>query len=73
MNKALKPCPFCGGKGEIKNEIIWGEHRTYVRCKECFCRTDYIVVSPSYCSEEKAAERWNMRYGGEQEQWKKSK
>lgn len=63
----LKPCPFCGGKGEIKNETVWNQTRSYVRCEKCFCQTDYIAVSPSYCAEKKAAERWNMRYGGEQE------
>lgn len=66
MKLELKPCPFCGGKGKIKNEILWGSHRSYVRCEKCFCKTDDIIISPSYCAEEKAAERWNMRYGDDE-------
>lgn len=32
----LRPCPFCGGKPEMKITKYGG---SYVMCTKCFCRT----------------------------------
>lgn len=59
-NEQLKPCPFCGGKGEIhqapinfrlgiEDEVYW------VQCRNCFAK-----AGNSY-SEEKAISGWNRR------------
>lgn len=38
----LDPCPFCGGKAEKKENIIWNQHPSFRRfvcaCGQFFCR-----------------------------------
>lgn len=63
----LKPCPFCGGKAEIKDtvmgyvrdSVIWPE------CQKCGCRLPKIYVKASYCANDKAVEAWNRRANNE--------
>ena len=57
--KALKPCPFCGGKAEIEmdDDWYWNYH---VFCQECKIGTD------CYETADEAIEAWNRR-AGEQE------
>ena len=40
----LKPCPFCGGKAQIKHLITAGV-RTHSRaeCTRCHVKTDYYI------------------------------
>lgn len=53
-NVELKPCPYCGGKAEIKNKAIRGfsslnkyvgerygvtEATSYIRCSKCHAKT----------------------------------
>ena len=50
----LKPCPFCGGKGELWNNKL--TYRLYgVICEECDCMTPYFTTR------EQAIEAWNRR------------
>ena len=50
----LKPCPFCGGKGELWNNKL--TYRLYgVICEECDCMTPYFTTR------EEAIEAWNRR------------
>ena len=56
----LKPCPFCGGKGcmnQEKDRIC-----SYVKCINCGAESGLVKVSAEYCSDERAAEKWNSRY-----------
>ena len=63
-SKRLKPCPFCGGKGEvyqaptmlnlkIDDDVYW------VQCRNCFSR-----VGNSY-SKVEAINAWNRRTDNE--------
>lgn len=58
----LKSCPFCGGTGEIYVET--NTFYRFVECNFCHARTGFATF------EEKAAEAWNMRTGGEDERRK---
>lgn len=50
----LKPCAFCGGKGELWNNKL--TYRLYcVICEECDCMTPYFTTR------EEAIEAWNRR------------
>ena len=55
----LKPCPFCGGIGEIltfrKKEKGKYKYLSYVRCRHCFCKTDIKE------NKERAIYAWNRR------------
>lgn len=68
----LKPCPFCGGKAEIRTAYIEKETKnvplySYVMCMKCFSKTmdfsyknaEHTGVNPS----EAAAKAWNHREG----------
>ena len=48
--KALKPCPFCGGKAVLSS---WGMHRTW--CVECKAKTEDFLLQRD------AIEAWNRR------------
>ena len=70
LNKSLKPCPFCGGKALIVDECRYrdlyddGCYVTYVRCSNCFARTNGVICGPyaaRYCRDEIAASDWNRR------------
>lgn len=58
INK-LKPCPFCGGKGILNDEL--NHCVSYVKCSTCGAETGMVKVSAEYCADEKAIERWNRR------------
>ena len=60
-NIELKPCPFCGGTGELKHRAFLGGSYAFIQCKQCHCTTDGICSDTSYCADEKAAEAWNRR------------
>ena len=46
----LKPCPFCGGKAEMKSYT-----RFWVACDDCLSETS------TYSTKEEAIEAWNRR------------
>lgn len=57
----LKPCPFCGGKAELKSyELKEPAVSTlyWVTCSKCFAKTTSKLFSKV-----EAINKWNMRYG----------
>lgn len=54
----LKPCPFCGGKAEIKSSA---DNDFWVECalEHRFCQV--IPKTWSYETEQEAVEAWNKR------------
>ena len=58
LNTELKPCPFCGGKAELRRLSVQGRWSRYVRCPQCWASTDLRD------DDEAAAACWNRRYGG---------
>lgn len=77
MNKTeLKPCPFCGGEGEICERTVFYDHAKIIRCKRCGAMTRLVMMEHPFAKEkgtikaerytpeqavEKAADIWNMR------------
>ena len=59
----LKPCPFCGGEGEINRFYSSMSIRVSVQilCKNCGGRSGSFDEDARYCADEKAAESWNRR------------
>jgi Lar family restriction alleviation protein len=45
QNEKLLPCPFCGGEAELVKRTLYLDHGYYVKCKECHCRSHYILVN----------------------------
>ena len=58
ITKEIKPCPFCGGIGEIHNEGDWGS--IWVQCKECNAEGSWVDTHDGY-NENDAIDRWNNR------------
>lgn len=61
----LKPCPFCGYRAEIEHTFIFGNDYSLVRCVKCRVKTEPIMKSFTYSSDERAAEAWNRRADNE--------
>lgn len=57
MNESLKPCPFCGQKGQIKERTK--DDRYTVGCHNGDCLTKPSFVY--YSSKSMAAHFWNKR------------
>ena len=61
MTITLKPCPFCGGKAEIRHvqpvrSMKSGKYLGFfVLCTHC------LTSSNNYATEAQAAEAWNRR------------
>jgi hypothetical protein len=53
---SLKPCPFCGGKGELKESM--GDFS--VRCIDCDCGTPWFMMIDA--GRDKAISTWNKRH-----------
>lgn len=41
----LKPCPFCGGKAEIRDGHIYLDEAVLIRCSECFVKTSHVLIN----------------------------
>lgn len=56
---ALKPCPFCGGEGKIKEAVVptsrGGHVRGWVGCPDCGAYIQWTYEP------KKAIEKWNTR------------
>lgn len=67
MDKALKSCPFCGGKAELKEAHYLESERpySYVHCVNEECALCHHTAHYSGGSEEKnsaeAVSAWNQR------------
>ena len=63
---SIKPCPFCGGKAEIKEKIlpIIVDGPVTKRRFVCECKNEECWVSPAtnaFDTEEDAIKAWNKR------------
>lgn len=69
LNSGLLPCPFCGGKAEIRNETVRDTPSdcyevVFVTCLGCGASTERKISNgyyEMYCSDEEIAEFWNRR------------
>ena len=64
----LKPCPFCGGQAEVREETRPDPPASYgvylVKCPRCGARTRDFINDGSYGEKHSisdAAEAWNRR------------
>ena len=55
----LKPCPFCGGKPQIKYNYVAQKKRQWA--VQCRCGARFFFTDRQY----KAIEAWNRRAGEE--------
>ena len=53
----LKPCPFCGGRAEVKERNVFGGIHYRAECLDCFAKTYHENT------EKDAVEEWNRRPG----------
>lgn len=53
----LKPCPFCGGSAEYRNDGMTG----YVQCQNCLARNDSVYSWRDENWKEEVAGYWNSR------------
>ena len=53
----IKPCPFCGGKGNLEKTGCM----IYVHCDRCGSNGACIGISEDYCANDRAIELWNRR------------
>ena len=63
----LKPCPFCGGEGEIKRYYIKGTANCshyYIQCKQCRAA---VKNTSGYRKIQKAINAWNRRWNHDME------
>lgn len=59
MSEQLKPCPFCGGKAELKQK---GGNGFVVKCTGCHIQlTQKVLRKPLEWLEVKMIGRWNER------------
>ena len=66
-HKELKPCPFCGGKAEIRFQPLYTFEGVRVRCTECSSSSRFISFDCNI-SKERAIndviDMWNRRANG---------
>ena len=77
----LKPCPFCGGKADVKHQPIYTGKGVCIFCTECKARSKFFPCDCTYeyyhgerkvfISKERATndaiKLWNRRTDNEQE------
>lgn len=60
--KEIKPCPFCGGKGELDGDIevesTWGT--VWVKCTECGAEGSWIDKNYGDLIDD-TIDKWNQR------------
>lgn len=59
MTDKLKPCPFCGGLGELIRETVAEEILYAVACSCWHCKVG--PITDWYQTKEHAIEVWNKR------------
>ena len=40
----LKPCPFCGGEGEVSDVISFRRDGKTIKCTKCGARSKYVFI-----------------------------
>ena len=48
----LKPCPFCGGEGEVRASNLYYDRVYLVRCRSCRAKTDYDCIIKCFRGQE---------------------
>lgn len=65
LNSEIKPCPFCGGIGEIEYEYENGFFQKYYSWIHVVCQRCYATTGRSYDDNDRsrnvAIRRWNKR------------
>lgn len=61
MTEELKPCPFCGGKAEIRHTQPVCDKKTNKQCGYFAMCLTCLTTSDNYNSDEACAEHWNRR------------
>lgn len=56
--KEIKPCPFCGGEGEFREEGGWGS--MWIECQSCGAEGAWVDGNNG-ATENDAIDKWNMR------------
>lgn len=41
----LKPCPFCGGRAELKPGKLYADDVVFVKCTKCHARTNFVWIN----------------------------
>ena len=68
----INPCPFCGGKAELRTTIYEGKRKgvpidSYVTCTKCFAMSDRFLYKNTDRTganpAEAAVNAWNRREG----------
>ncbi|MBE6537958.1 MAG: hypothetical protein E7671_00645 [Ruminococcaceae bacterium] len=63
----LKPCPFCGGEGEIVNCHVYLDDAIRVRCRSCHVVTHAVLIDhPAYTEKSGGELDESTRYTKEQ-------
>lgn len=60
----FKPCPFCGGKAELRLEcegFLGGILYSVVTCTKCGAKGERFMQSPLIASNDEATNAWNRR------------
>ena len=69
----LKPCPFCGGKAEIKNGNVYGVDSVQAYCTQCSVHMPRVPINHLFYTQgkevrltkeqamQKTANEWNRR------------
>ena len=60
MKTMRKSCPFCGGKGYLKETVVENSTEQYVTAFRIYCR-DCWITTPRYDAEKWARKAWNRR------------
>lgn len=58
MQQRLLPCPFCGGKAELRNQNF---KSAYVVCTDCHCKTPNVPARCNYNADAIVIHLWNER------------
>ena len=61
MTEELKPCPFCGGEGELVIPTPWDPYQAYVRCKKCGITGPVVWMVDDEKFKTTAVKKWNTR------------
>lgn len=65
FDENLKPCPFCGGEGEIEYEYVDGYYQKYYSWVHVVCQKCYATIGRTYDDRDRskryAIKTWNTR------------